>query len=551
MLGHYFTVAVRNLLKYKTQNIICVLGLAVGILCFTICLYCSRYILSVDDCFPNKERIALLDLVEKGKSRRIATSVSMAEELRGMDIPHIGNIVTIAFTTEMTFNIEVSKNVLLPYSLQTIETDSEFFPVFTPQIIAGSWDNACHSPNSIVMSESAATRIFGSVEEAVGKNMILSHRLSTSPKSTQKNGGIPYVVAAVMKDIPANNSLSFMNSPDILRLNDSEGLINYVKNNPKASKNTTGSHTYALLNDGFTAKDLTKWLDDNNYIFRILEKEWTVDAKITGPDSGDWMLASITGIIGILVLLISLLNFFNFLVATFYNKTKEYSLRKVFGGEFMHLFKQLYVQASIVVLLSCLLMLSFIEITGSGFRLSADALEINFLVNKVDLMVHALQYTVLLLLVCALICLLLARRLNRISACSGMKKNIAANKVTGRNIMLWWQVFICWIFLGVVAGLYMQSRISTGIMFPELTNDMKKSIISVDFDYSFVNEDWKRVMIDKFSKHSSVEDVLVTDCSLSKSVSGNSHIYWQGNEDEYERWFDIMYLNVPDNFFSL
>ena len=51
MTIHYLKAAFRNLLKYKTQNIISIIGLSVGILCFSICLYCSRYINSPDKCF--------------------------------------------------------------------------------------------------------------------------------------------------------------------------------------------------------------------------------------------------------------------------------------------------------------------------------------------------------------------------------------------------------------------------------------------------------------------------------------------------------------------
>ena len=54
MIRHYIKTAFRNLLKYKAQNIISIIGLSVGILCFSICLYCSRYINSTDKCFTHK-----------------------------------------------------------------------------------------------------------------------------------------------------------------------------------------------------------------------------------------------------------------------------------------------------------------------------------------------------------------------------------------------------------------------------------------------------------------------------------------------------------------
>ena len=53
MIRHYLKVAFRNLLKYKTQNIISIIGLAVGLLCFCICMYCSRFVETTNHCFGN------------------------------------------------------------------------------------------------------------------------------------------------------------------------------------------------------------------------------------------------------------------------------------------------------------------------------------------------------------------------------------------------------------------------------------------------------------------------------------------------------------------
>lgn len=64
MIRHYFKIALRNLWKYKTQNFISVIGLAVGLLCFSICMYCSRFVETTDHCFTNYARIAELNLYD-------------------------------------------------------------------------------------------------------------------------------------------------------------------------------------------------------------------------------------------------------------------------------------------------------------------------------------------------------------------------------------------------------------------------------------------------------------------------------------------------------
>ena len=85
MLQHYFQIAIRHLLKYKTQNLISIVGLAVCLLCFSICMYCSRFFLSIDQCFENHDHIA--DIVLKSSNGEFfsGTPATVFEQLQ--DIP--------------------------------------------------------------------------------------------------------------------------------------------------------------------------------------------------------------------------------------------------------------------------------------------------------------------------------------------------------------------------------------------------------------------------------------------------------------------------------
>ena len=61
MITHYLTVAIRNLLKYKTQSIVSILGLAIGFVCFALSAFWIEYESTYD-----ATKILLQRLYEEG-----------------------------------------------------------------------------------------------------------------------------------------------------------------------------------------------------------------------------------------------------------------------------------------------------------------------------------------------------------------------------------------------------------------------------------------------------------------------------------------------------
>ena len=57
MVFHYLKVAIRSLLKYRTQNIISILGIAVGFVCFAFSMIWIRYELSYDTFHRDSDRM--------------------------------------------------------------------------------------------------------------------------------------------------------------------------------------------------------------------------------------------------------------------------------------------------------------------------------------------------------------------------------------------------------------------------------------------------------------------------------------------------------------
>ena len=186
MIRHYLKVAMRNLWKYKTQHLISLAGVGVALLCFSICLYLVRYVYDLDHCFENYDRIAELSLYEENdKGVSMSTPVTLAEELRLKKQDGIEAFCVVDHPyRDRPFNVEVKDGKQLPYTFNVAETDSSFFQVLAPQVLCGSAAVAKVTPNSLVVTESMARRVYGDIRQAIGKQLVMTRRLSTSPDST-------------------------------------------------------------------------------------------------------------------------------------------------------------------------------------------------------------------------------------------------------------------------------------------------------------------------------------------------------------------------------
>ena len=544
MIQHYITVFFREFNKYKIQNIISITGLAVSLLCFSLCMYCCRYMQSLDTCYSNYKRIAELQ-IHSSKGPFSGTPATLAEKLQTLNYPEIEMLTRVVYLRERPYNAIINEDKILPYTLATLEVDTSYNQVFTPEIIAGSWEMAAHAPNSVVMAESTARKIFGQPNDALGKQIILDRRLNTSPESTPKTGGIAYTVKVIVRDFPVNVTQNLMQVVDILTLNDSEGLLN-----SEVRKNMTGCDTYVLLQKGKKPADLEKHFRSSELQQHIFNEDMDVSASRIGNASSKQFLIQvfswITGVAGILILRAGVLNFFHFLTGSFLNRMREYSIRKVAGGNTRQLFGLLFVQSALLLTISFLLMFCLLELIGPGLRISMFRFDLEF--NRILLIQQVIQYFVFLLLLCGFICTATALRIRNSTIQTGIRgSGKRSGKHILRNLMLGIQLFISWLFISFAVALYLQFDKTTTTLFGTLSKTEKESIFSVSLDYSFMKNEEKLDLAEHLRGHAGVQDILLSDISYTEGVSGN---YMQTKKDDPNSAIDVNIMSIPSNFFS-
>lgn len=550
MLIHYIITAFRCIWKYKTQNLISVLGLSVALFCFSICLYISRYIYSTDKCFEQRNRIVQLT-TQDFETGRVSgyTMCDFSEDLKKLSISGIETYVYTNYVENRPYNIEVAEGKMLPYTLAVMETDSAYQQVFTPKVLYGSWQQATHAPNSVLLSESMAKRIFGNAAEAVGKQMVLTRRLSTSPDTTPRTGGIAYTIQGVMEDLPKNNSLNFLKKTDAWVLNDSEGLL---KSDMKRS--TASGNTYALLSEGIELEAFCRELNarklEGSY-FR--KKEQIVAFPFSelfwkGERAYAPYFALTTLIAGVLMLLVGMLNFFHFLTGSFVTRIREYSLRRVNGARAWQLWLMLFVQSLLLLLLSGLFTMMLMELTAPF--LSFDLLIFSMFIERNVMMGQAGGYLLGLMVCCMIAAALVVWKVQRISIQRGL---FGGGGVYGkhrvRNVLLGVQLFICWIFVSLTLMLYLQSQKSANTILNTLSIEEKENIYSIPMiEYTFLSEEERMSLIAELGKVPGVKALLPSESGYISGTTG-SHIFTQPvKKSEYGKNVTVMY--IAPNFFE-
>lgn len=540
MLQHNLTVAWRNIHKYLSQNIISVLGLSASLLCFSLCMHFCRYIIGTDKHFENYDRIAEI-VFQRPNGELYLFSPLEGKLITEAPMNTLENrcmVISIAQINHHYVDEKSGKQV--PVDLKGVETDGTFDRVFGVKVVAGSWKQASSMPNSIVLSESKARKLFGSAADAVGRPIYTSGRYQTI-----------YTVRAVMADMPQNISF-FEMGIDMLKLNDENSSRNmeYGYN--------WHAYIYGLMPDGVELEDVNRELTNSvqQRITHIVGQERT-DETIVATRMGEQaadnisILTTILTTFAVLILSVGLLNFLHFLVGSMVNRTHEYSLRRMFGCRLRNLFGLLFTQTFLLLAATALVctyatkaLIPLIEMPA----MFADFLRI----DTTLMWWQTAEYIGWLLILCAAICLGVSIFIQRIRIQQGMTGMSNAPRIrrhVGRNLMMGLQFFICWIFVSLTVAFYLQARLSTSTVLGSLSRTEKEQILSIPINSkkTLMRPDEKMVLVKRLKEHAGVKDVMTADGEMLRSISGDGILTERGNMDTK---IDVLIDNFPTNYFS-
>ncbi|TMU55199.1 ABC transporter permease [Flagellimonas algicola] len=193
MFNNHIKIAWRSLKKQPFFTFLNLFGLAIGI---AGGLLISLYIhdeLSYDTMFADADRIHRVhaDIKFGGEDRKFAvTPAPMAESMEN-DFSEVE--LATRFRTRGSVLIKRTGTNINVKELQSTFVDSTFFKMFGIKLLVGDVKTALMSPNTLVLTKTAAEKHFG-VQEALGKTLELNN--------TQT-----FTVTGVIDDLPKNSFL--------------------------------------------------------------------------------------------------------------------------------------------------------------------------------------------------------------------------------------------------------------------------------------------------------------------------------------------------------
>lgn len=195
--------------RFRIASILNILGLSAAIVVFTICMIQVKYDFTFNHYFTNVNKLYLITQ-NQNTSYGEHTTYSMfnknLETLR-QNVPQLDKSRTTQIHTygeNRRISIENSENTFWE---PVTSVESNFFDLFSIEIIQGSAKEALSDINQLIISDRIARKYFGD-ESPIGKTLIVN-----MSKTEQFEDGVslneaevPMVIKAIYKEFPNNTS---------------------------------------------------------------------------------------------------------------------------------------------------------------------------------------------------------------------------------------------------------------------------------------------------------------------------------------------------------
>ncbi|WP_422080535.1 ABC transporter permease [Ulvibacterium sp.] len=383
MFKNFFRVAIRGFIRQKGVAVLNIAGLAIGLASATLIFIYVQDELGYDTMHPAPDLTFGIghDFTNnRGEESSRPTSPAGWGSLLQDRMPEVVEVfrhMHLGFPCNMR-NPD-NDNRLLTLEGEVFLVEKTYPKVMYFPLLQGDKDQVFSQLNSIVLSETAAQRLFGATD-VVGRQLEVKH-IALADKY------MPLTVTGVMKDYPSNSHLQ----PDYLlpielfdynlRKNVGVTITEFLSNMDRFN-----AFTYVRLAEGADIANVEAGLHrmvkehlkdkasryrpfvTNISDFHFDEKtDWT---PWNASASFDYII--LFSAIGLLILLIACINYMNLATAKSAKRSKEVGVRKTLGSSRWYLVGQFMLESVLTTFIALVLALVLVAIVLPAFSTLAD-----------------------------------------------------------------------------------------------------------------------------------------------------------------------------------
>jgi putative ABC transport system permease protein len=326
MLKNYIKTAWRNLWKSKVFSALNIAGLAVGMAACIVIMLFVFYEKSFDN-FHSKNIYRLNEVQSfpgMVSSQKVGLSMFPMGPALKNEFPQVKNFTRVKWHDKYQVTYK-DKRMFVP---QAFAVDSTFLQMFDFTLLQGDRKTALEKPNSIILTQATAKKIFGD-EDAMGKT--ITHYGSDTAT---------FAVTGIMQDVPKNSQMQFdcvySFSTDYQPWMNRWGgnwLDTYVELAKGTDITALESKLPAYMLKYSGREDITKYYK----LFFLALKDVHANAADIGLDyinyqKFDKKSTNLFAIIALIVLIIACINFMNLSTARSSERAKEVGVRKSIGA---------------------------------------------------------------------------------------------------------------------------------------------------------------------------------------------------------------------------
>jgi len=380
MFRNYLVTALRNMARHRLYSFINISGLAIGLACVIFVLLFIRDELSYDKWIPDTQNLYRIEMTIYIAGHDPLALATIPFPMTGAMRDGIPEVTGIARLHSNSMTLMVGDRQFLQH---VTAVDPGFFQIIKLPLTQGDPSRVFQDPQSLVLSESAARKYFGTTD-VIGK-IIATEANCEAADAACLGRMVSLKVTGVMRDIPHNSQLEgdvFLPNTSIVDRNprkakyswDWENGSGYVKLAPGADPHAVIAKMAPILDRAVTGRlsasgsvlkgsqaytvHLTPFSD-----VHLTSERWRFNDK----PPGSWTTVYGVGVIGLLILFVACFNFTNLATARGLLRAREIALRKTHGANRGQLIIQFLGEAVLTALLSLVLALALVEVLQPAF----------------------------------------------------------------------------------------------------------------------------------------------------------------------------------------